>query len=335
VRTTYNGGVEGSFTSLPFGDGLTTTGTDNDAYHYGMLDHDSESDTEHAQFRQYSSAQGHWLSPDPYQGSYDFSNPQSLNRYVYAGNNPLSSVDPSGLQAPTVGGYSSNDPNCYSGDVNCGSTWGNAFTGGGNPGLLWNQSAQSEAAWSIAEGFVPSLSIQEGYLMLFLPTDPISQFFPDPFHPGDTLLNVYQEEAWVNLGNAVTMSVPADVWTWSLNQSTPSAGLWHYGRWAGQGGAGLPISNADAGAMMHDYCYAMNGNLTASANFGGFNAALQGCNQALCNTESQIAAQLNQGITTPTTSRGAAAEAYNEEAAAALQMVSYFSLVARFGNGCH
>jgi len=94
-------------------------------------------------------------------------------------------------------------------------------------------------------------------------------------------------------------------------------------------------SSVDAGAMMHDYCYAMNGNLTSSANFGGFNAALQGCNQALCNTESQIAAQLNQGITTPTTSRGAAAEAYNEEAAAALQMVSYFSLVARFGNGCH
>jgi hypothetical protein len=34
LRTTYNGGVEGSFTSLPFGDGLTTTGADNDAYHY-------------------------------------------------------------------------------------------------------------------------------------------------------------------------------------------------------------------------------------------------------------------------------------------------------------
>jgi RHS repeat-associated protein len=90
LRTTYNGGVEGSFTSLPFGDGLTTTsGSDNDAYHYGMLDHDSESDTEHAQFRQYNSAQGHWLSPDPYSGSYDFSNPQSFNRYVYALNNPL------------------------------------------------------------------------------------------------------------------------------------------------------------------------------------------------------------------------------------------------------
>ncbi len=100
LRTTYNGGVEGSFTSLPFGDGLATvSGSDTDANHYATLDHDYESDTEHAQFRQYSSAQGHWLAPDPYDGSYDPSNPQSFNRYVYASNNPLGLVDPSGMNA--------------------------------------------------------------------------------------------------------------------------------------------------------------------------------------------------------------------------------------------
>ncbi len=101
MRTTYNGGVEATFTSLPFGDGLTTTsGTDLDAYHYALLDHDYESDTEHAQFRQYSSAQGHWMSPDPYIGSYRLGNPQSFNRYVYAANRPLAAVDPSGLEIP-------------------------------------------------------------------------------------------------------------------------------------------------------------------------------------------------------------------------------------------
>jgi hypothetical protein len=51
LRTTYNGGVEGSYISLPWGDGYTATGSDLDVYHYAMLDHDSESDTEHAQFR--------------------------------------------------------------------------------------------------------------------------------------------------------------------------------------------------------------------------------------------------------------------------------------------
>jgi len=37
------------------------------------------------------------MSPDPYEGSYNFSNPQSFNRYVYAINNPLSNIDPTGL----------------------------------------------------------------------------------------------------------------------------------------------------------------------------------------------------------------------------------------------
>ncbi|HEY6248359.1 MAG TPA: RHS repeat-associated core domain-containing protein, partial [Candidatus Angelobacter sp.] len=40
---------------------------------------------------------GRWLSPDPYAGSMDVANPQSLNRYSYAGNNPLNITDPSGL----------------------------------------------------------------------------------------------------------------------------------------------------------------------------------------------------------------------------------------------
>ena len=61
------------------------------------MEHDAESDTEHAQFRNYASAQGRWLDPDPDMGSYDLTNPQSMNRYAYALNNPASLVDPSGL----------------------------------------------------------------------------------------------------------------------------------------------------------------------------------------------------------------------------------------------
>jgi len=96
MRTTYNGGVEGSYSSLPFGDSQATTGTDADPYHYATLDHDTETDTDHAQFRQYSNSQGRWLRPDPYYGSYDGTNPQSFNRYAYVLNNPLVLIDPSG-----------------------------------------------------------------------------------------------------------------------------------------------------------------------------------------------------------------------------------------------
>jgi RHS repeat-associated protein len=101
MRTSYSGSVEGTFTSLPFGDGYSFTGTDGDVYHFAQLDKDyygsADSQTDHAQFRQYSDAQGRWMSPDPYDGSYDFSSPQSFNRYSYVLNNPMSFVDPLGL----------------------------------------------------------------------------------------------------------------------------------------------------------------------------------------------------------------------------------------------
>jgi len=99
MRTSYSGGSEATFTSLPWGDSQTTaTGADGDANHYATLDYDSETNTDHAEFRQYSPTQGRWLSPDPYGGSYDMSNPQSFNRYEYAMNNPLSNIDHNGLE---------------------------------------------------------------------------------------------------------------------------------------------------------------------------------------------------------------------------------------------
>jgi RHS repeat-associated protein len=50
-------------------------------------------------YREYSPGQGRWISPDPAGlGAVDPSNPQSWNRHAYVANNPLSNVDPSGLQ---------------------------------------------------------------------------------------------------------------------------------------------------------------------------------------------------------------------------------------------
>jgi RHS repeat-associated protein len=102
MRTTYSGAVDGSFVSLPYGDGYSVTGNDNDMYHFAGLD------GSHAQFREYGSTQGRWMAPDPYSGSYDFSNPQSFNRYAYVMDNPLSITDPlglAGLCGPDEEGY--------------------------------------------------------------------------------------------------------------------------------------------------------------------------------------------------------------------------------------
>ena len=101
MRTDFGAGPGASFVSLPWGDGYIPTiylgGGDQDSAHFAGLEQDAESETEHAQFRNYASVQGRWLAPDSYLGSYDLTNPQSMNRYAYVLNNPLSLVDPSGL----------------------------------------------------------------------------------------------------------------------------------------------------------------------------------------------------------------------------------------------
>jgi len=84
-------------TSLPFGDGSSCIGTEWNFNHFTDDIHDSESNLEHTWFRQFSSTQGRWTSPDPYLGSVDVGNPQSLNRYSYVIDNALSLIDPLGL----------------------------------------------------------------------------------------------------------------------------------------------------------------------------------------------------------------------------------------------
>ena len=160
MRTLYDGSVGASYQSLPWGDGDTSTVNNSyaglDSLDFAGLERDVQSttnpeeDTEHAQFRNYAPAQGRWLSPDRYLGSYDFANPQSLNRYAYVLNNPTSFTDPSGLLnckfgpcAPPAPGCddgcppasppspSSGDPGCWS----CGGTpGGGGGGGGGQPG---------------------------------------------------------------------------------------------------------------------------------------------------------------------------------------------------------
>jgi RHS repeat-associated protein len=97
-RTNYAGAYAAWYSSLPWGESASSSvgdGNQDDALFAG-LDLDTESGTGHAQFRNYSETQGRWLAPDPYDGSYDITNPQSFNRYLYAQNNPIVFTDPSG-----------------------------------------------------------------------------------------------------------------------------------------------------------------------------------------------------------------------------------------------
>ena len=106
VRAISNasGSFISTFLSLPFGDGFTANGTDVDTGHFADLERDASTGTDHAAARNYGEAGGRWMSPDPYLGSYTWSDPQTLNRYSYTLNNPLLLVDPSGLFTQGGGG---------------------------------------------------------------------------------------------------------------------------------------------------------------------------------------------------------------------------------------
>jgi RHS repeat-associated protein len=105
-------------------------------------------------FRKYDPAAGRWLSPDPMGwGSASLENPQSLNRYAYVMNSPLSNVDPNGLECVwDDGSYdSNNDPETGAVDANgqhsnctsAGGTWVDHSNFDGMPDWCSDQDADA------------------------------------------------------------------------------------------------------------------------------------------------------------------------------------------------
>ncbi|HEX5425160.1 MAG TPA: RHS repeat-associated core domain-containing protein, partial [Candidatus Acidoferrales bacterium] len=73
---------------------------------FAGMEQDSATGLYRTIFRQYAANNGRWLSPDPYRGSYDPTNPQTMNRYAYVGNMPMNHIDPMGLNWACTFGYS-------------------------------------------------------------------------------------------------------------------------------------------------------------------------------------------------------------------------------------
>lgn len=100
ATTDGSGNVTGTNLMIPYGDTLSSN--TNDPYVFTGLYQDKEYGGDDAWYRNYSTEQSRWLTPDPYNGSYDLNNPQSFNRYMYVNGNPLGYVDPSGLAGAGV-----------------------------------------------------------------------------------------------------------------------------------------------------------------------------------------------------------------------------------------
>jgi RHS repeat-associated protein len=110
VQTDFAGATEQTCASLPFGDALACTGSNQfpTEHHFTGKERDTESGLDYFGARYYASNMGRFLSPDwsaspldiPYA---DLTNPQSLNLYSYVNNNPLSKVDKDGHEVDLTG----------------------------------------------------------------------------------------------------------------------------------------------------------------------------------------------------------------------------------------
>lgn len=95
LSTTWAHGVYAKEAYAPFGETYNEAGTPDRSF--TGQDQDTTTGIFDYLFRRYDPVAGRWLSPDPAGwGSVSQSHPQSLNRYAYVQNNPLSLIDPNG-----------------------------------------------------------------------------------------------------------------------------------------------------------------------------------------------------------------------------------------------
>jgi RHS repeat-associated protein len=97
LHSTQSRTVYGDTAFAPFGETYANSNT-SDAYHFAAYPLDFALGLYDTAFREYHTTQGRWLTPDPSGlAAADPTNPQSWNRYAYVSNNPLSNIDPLGL----------------------------------------------------------------------------------------------------------------------------------------------------------------------------------------------------------------------------------------------
>lgn len=75
----------------------SASGIDNIRQRFTGYEKDVETDLDFAEARMYKNSHGRFTAPDPLLASASLANPQTFNRYVYTGNNPVNLIDPSGL----------------------------------------------------------------------------------------------------------------------------------------------------------------------------------------------------------------------------------------------
>lgn len=228
AQTDVSGVVFQTFMNFPFGDnmlyGNSNASFTGKEFHFTGKERDAESGLDHFLFRNYSSSMGRWMSPDPAgMAAADLSFPQTLNRYTYVNNNPLSFTDPLGLDCAYLNdagnGLQSFDQNSSSGE--CGRSGGYWVDGG-----LTNISINADA------GTVQLTGTTNG-------TDQTSAFYQDT-----TAYVTDWHNTWTNPFNHVGISLAGK---WPVGQNPKSDAAFQFGllfnMGSGPGGALQSLTN--------------------------------------------------------------------------------------------
>jgi len=223
-------------------------------------------------FRKYDPAAGRWLSPDPSGWkAVNLRHPQSLNRYAYVENNPMSLTDPQGLS-------------CYYGTNSDGVSV-----------VVDDHDGQGCAAAGVGPGDDWEDANPETVTVNDYDAEPIVESYLDDV-----------QAIGFNL-QGIENITPLDVFNWAatgthvpngpLHPILNPAGtltLYYHGNWCGAGGSGAPVDAQDAACMVHDFLYSQYG-FTMGSNYDGYNPALQEINQGLCDTSGSAAINLYFG----------------------------------------
>jgi len=95
IVTDAQGNIKNESDFYPWGAELQFLNSDPNHYKFTGKERDAESGLDNFEARYFGSSMGRFMSPDPVGGHQE--DPQTLNRYAYVRNNPLSLTDPTGL----------------------------------------------------------------------------------------------------------------------------------------------------------------------------------------------------------------------------------------------
>jgi RHS repeat-associated protein len=268
-----SGNMTNACTSFPYGDGMNCTNSQTTGpglFTGNDRDSVSISDLDYFGARFYSSTMGRFVSPDPSGLSFaDPTNPQSLNLYSYAQNNPLTNTDPTGLQCVWDDGSFDSYDDPESGDFNSctglGGTWYEPGTYA--PGVDWASTNSN------------------GTLTLHVDTSGSSSYTPPT--ADDAADDVIMSTLYGKLVDATDSLMNVVVGGSDTDQSSPS--LFLNTTYCGPGGAGPTTGVPNGLCYVHDRCFDRAG-LDANSNTPGGPGmtssqmkAAKACNQGLYN----------------------------------------------------